>query len=284
MKQAKRTIVILSLALASCRGPVFSPTATPQTFSVRIVATTATYPLLRELAAGYERPGILLAVDSAAASWDTIYGQLIAGDAPFALTTYLPSSGGLWAAPIGQDGIAVIVHPATSIAALTVEDVRRIFTGQVTTWAELGGADQPVVVVSRDAGADTRHVFDALVLGERDPAHGARLALSSQGMVATVARTPGAVGYVSMALVTDQVRAVALAAAPGDTPHLPTPQTVSQGLYPLRAPVLVTGPDAPEEQSAYRDWFAWMQSSAGQAIVGQQYGTLYPAPDAPSGR
>ena len=281
MKQAKRTIVILSLALASCRGPVFSPTATPHMLNVRIVATTATYPLLRDLAAGYERPGILLAVDSAAASWDTVYGQLIAGDAPFALTTYLPSDSGLWAAPIGLDGIAVIVHPATSIPALTVDDVRRIFLGQVTTWAELGGTDQPVTVVSRDSGADTRQVFEALVLDDREPAHGARLALSSQSMVAIVARTPGAVGYVSMAHVTDQVRAMPLSASPGDAAHLPTPETVSQDLYPLRTPVLVTGPEAPGEQSIYRDWFAWMQSSAGQAVVGQHYGTLAPAPDAP---
>ncbi len=281
MKRAKHTIVILSLALASCRGPVFSPTATPQTLTVRFVATTATYPLLQDLAAGYVRPGFLLTVDSAAASWDTVYGQLLAGEVPYALTTYLPPDAGLWAAPIGQDGIAVIVHAATLTPALTLDDLRRIFQGQIATWADLGGTDQPITIVSRDSGADTRHIFEALVLGDHKPALGARLALSSQSVVDIVGSTPGAVGYVSMAFLTDSVRAVPLAGHSGEPSYLPTPATVSQDLYPLRAPVLVVGLQAPGDQDVYRDWFAWMQSSAGQMIVGQHYGTLHPAPGTP---
>jgi phosphate transport system substrate-binding protein len=277
MRRAKRTIIILSLALASCQGPMAVPTATPQTYTVHIMATTATYPLLHRLASRYERPGTLLAVHSVAANWTTVYDRLLAGEVPFALTTYLAADAKLWAAPIGQDGIAIIVHTANPVPALTTDDLRLIFQGQITSWAELGGADLPVQVVSREAGADTRLAFESLVMAGQPITLSARLALSSQSMVEIVANNPGAIGYVSMgwAATSRQVRMVPLLAASGDpTPQLPTPETVSTGVYPLRTPILVVGPDAPDPGTIYYDWFAWMQSEPGQRVVAQRHGTL----------
>jgi phosphate transport system substrate-binding protein len=276
MRRAKSTIVILSLALASCRGPMVSPTATPHTVSVRILATTTTYSLLRDLALAYEEPGTLLAVNSAEGSWSTIYPRLLAGEAPFALTTYLPPDANLWAAPVGQDGIAIIVHAANPVPALTADELRLIFQGQITTWTEVGGPDLPVTVVSREDGADTRLVFEALVMGQRRTTLTARLALSSVSMVDRVATDPGAVGYVSMAQVDDRVRVVPVAAQAGDPPLRPTVETVSSYADPLRAPILVVGAAPPEADSVYRDWFAWMQSDSGQAIVGRRHGALRP--------
>lgn len=277
MRRTKRTIVVLSLALASCRGPMAVPTTTPQLYTVHIFATTATYPLLQELAYGYQRPGTLLAVNSAAAGWSTLYDWLRAGDVPYALTTYLPAQAGLWVAPIGQDGIAIIVHPTNTVPALTIPDVRRLFRGQIASWAAAGGADLPVVVVSREAGADTRFVFEDQVMGGQPITLAARLALSSQSMIDIVANTPGAVGFVSMGWISgdSRVRALPLQAAPDDPqsqPQLPTPETVSAATYPLRAPILVVGLNPPDPGTIYYDWFAWMQSEEGQQIVTQRYG------------
>jgi ABC-type phosphate transport system substrate-binding protein len=273
MRRAKRTIIILSLALASCRGPLAVPTATPQTYTVHILATTATYPLLQDLADGYKRPGTLLAINSTVVDWATIYNRLLAGDVPFALTTYVPARASLWAAPIGQDGIAIIVHASNAIPALSVSDLRLIFQGQITSWAALGGDDQPVTAVSRESGADTRLAFEALVMDGQPITLNARLALSSASMVEIVAETPGAIGYVSMAWAADsRVRVVPVGTADGA--QVPTPETVSADLYPLRAPVLIVGPEAPIPNTIYYDWFAWMQSEAGQQIVARHYGTM----------
>lgn len=276
MKRAKSTIVILGLALAGCGGPVAAPTVTPYTVEVHILATTATYPLLQDLVAAYTRPGTLLAVNSAVADWETIYRRLLAGDAPFALTAYLPPGVHLWAAPIGQDGIAIVVHSTNTIPSLTTNDLRTIFQGRVVSWSQVGGPDLPVLVVSREAGSDTRLAFEALVMGDRQTTLGARLALSSQSMVEIVSSEPGAVGYVSMAYVNEQVRSVPITTG-GDTPPVPlTRETVTADTYPLHTPILVVGPNPPAEDSIYRDWFAWMQSAAGQVVVGQRYGTLHP--------
>jgi phosphate transport system substrate-binding protein len=275
MRRTKHTIIILGLALASCRGPMAVPTATPQTYTVHILATTATYPLLQELAAGYNRPGTLLAVNSAVVDWATIYDRLLAGEVPFALTTYIPAGADLWAAPIAQDGIAIIAHIANPVPALTVDDLRQIFQGQITSWAAMGGDDQSVMVVSRESGADTRLAFEALVMNRQPVTLNARLALSSESMVEIVAETPGAIGYVSMtwAAADSRVRVVPVWSASGDA-QLPTPETVGADAYPLRTPVLIVGLEAPAPDTIYYNWFTWMQSDPGQQIVAQHYGTL----------
>ena len=279
MKRAKRTIIILSLALASCRGPMTHPlaTITPQTMHLRLLATTSTAPLLQDFIAAYKQPGILLAVEWAAVEWPAIRERLLAGDAHFALTTTLSPDLGWWAAPVGQDGIAIIVHASNDLPQITLDDLRLIFAGQVTTWADLGGPDAPIIVVSREDGADTRLTFEALVMRQQPVTSAARLALSSRTMAEIVAETPGAVGYVSMAFLAQdhRARAIPVASRAGETAFLPTPDTVSAGEYPLRVPILVVGPAPPPDDSFYRDWFAWMQSDEGQAIAGRRYGVAH---------
>lgn len=274
MKRAKRTIVILGLALASCRGPVMSPTVTPQTINVRILATTSTYPLLQEFVEVYQPPQLLLAVDQAAAGWTTVYEHVLSGDVPFALTNYLPADTGLWAAPIGWDSVVMITHASNQAPALSLDDLRLLFQGRVQSWAELGGADLPVTVVSRESGDGLRQVFDELVMGRSRVTSGAQMALSAASMVELVGSQPGAVGYVSMASLSDRVRALPLLVGGQPDAVLPTPATVTSGAYPLRTPLLVIGHEPPEPDGVYWDWFAWMQSATGQHIIGQWYGAL----------
>ncbi|MCD4684385.1 MAG: substrate-binding domain-containing protein [Anaerolineae bacterium] len=275
-RNAKRTLVVLGFALASCRGPVLSPTASPQAVHVRMLATTATYPLLQDCAAAYQPVGQLLAIDAAAAGWATIYARVQAGDVPYAFTTALAPETPLWATQIGWDGIAIIVHAALPITVLTRDELRLIYQGRTASWSALDAGNVPVTVVSREDGADTRLAFEALVMDGRRTTPGARLALSSASVVELVAETPGAVGYVSMSFADERVRVVALEDAAGGDAQLPTPETVSAGNYSLRVPVLVVGQVAPEPGSVYYEWFAWMQSQPGQMVIGARYGMVLP--------
>lgn len=276
MKRATRTIAVISLALVSCRGPTFAPTATPEVLDVRMLATTATFPLLEDFARSYAQPGTVLVVNSTQASWATVHRALAAGDAPFALTTYLPPEAGLWAAPIGQDAIAIITHPANPVTALTLAEVRALFLGHITTWAALDGPDLSVTVVSHETGTDTYLAFRAGALNGKDVTPGARLALSASRLVEIVTGTPGAVGFVSLAHLkaTTPVRVLPVAVDTNSAPVVPALATVAAGEYPLCTPVLVVGPQPPAPASFYRDWFAWMQSPPGQRIVARYYAAL----------
>jgi hypothetical protein len=296
-RTAKRTIVILGLALAGCQGPVTLPvTVTPHVVPVRILATTATYPLLQDLVAGYHISDTVLAVNSTVVNWATIQARLLAELAPdaagsasgpawYALTTFLPpdlaSEYGWWVAPVGRDAIAIIVHPANPIAALTLRDLRLLMVGEIGNWTAVGGLDMPVVVVSREPGADSYLAFDAHLMRGRLPTGSAQLALSSARMVEIVARTPGAIGYVSLGWLLDQtdqpgVKIISLATDDESSPVLPDPATVNARQYPLLTPVMIVGLAPPAVGSDVYQWFAWMQSDAGQQIVTQHYGSFSP--------
>jgi len=274
MKRAKRTIVVLSLALASCQGTIAPPAATPQVFSLQLLTTPEMVALVQELAAEFTPDSGAISLRGVTTRWDNAIQQVQAGQASYALTSFVPASAALWAAPVGYDGLAIIVHAGNPVAALTIEQIRQIFQGRITWWAEVGGPPLPITVVAQEPNAEFSQVFQAQIMNGQRITPSARLALSSARTIDLVAQTPGAIGYVSLAALDGRVRAVPL--DQGSTPIAPTRATVSSGAYPLRTSIVVVGLTAPDEHSIYREWFAWMQSAAGQAIVGRRYGTLLP--------
>jgi len=273
MKRAKRTIVIISLALASCRGPVYSPTMTPQVFNVRLIATVSTAPLLAEWVEAYGEHAALI-VDLSSVGWPAAQAQVLSGRVAYAATLSLAPDPALWAAPIAIDGIALIVHPSNPIPALTREDLRALFLGRAAAWTVLGGPALPVTVVSAETGDDLRQGLELLALGGGRITQGARLALSPRSMIDLVAGEPGAIGYVALSALTGaapgSVRIVPIDPGTGEPPVLPTPAARNERRYPLRLPVSVVGRQAPPPDSPYYALFAWMQSDEGQAFLAER--------------
>ncbi len=277
-RKTKRTLVVVTLALASCRAPMQAPTSTPEVVPLYFVTSSSTDTLLRNLAASYTRENSLVAIVDQAANGTSIAMALDPAESStpslYALTTYLPNLDNLWAAPLGQDGIAIVVHPRLNIPQLSAGDLRRIFTGAVENWVEFGGPDVPITVVSRDAESDTRRVYERLVLGQRQMTYNAILALTDAAMLDVVAQTPGAIGFMSMALVSGQVRVMPLVGETGDTPVLPTPLTVANETYPLRTPLLIVGTKPPEPGDGYYEFIVWAQQAQAQEIIGERYAPL----------
>ncbi|MCL2379441.1 MAG: phosphate ABC transporter substrate-binding protein [Coriobacteriia bacterium] len=103
--------------------------------------------------------------------------------------------------PVAYDGIAVIVHPSNPVSDLTVEQVRDIFAGNITNWSEVGGEDLPVVIVNRDEASGTRSAFASAVM-EDELFEVNSVVLPGTGQVReVVARTPEAIGYISVGFV-----------------------------------------------------------------------------------
>lgn len=123
-------------------------------------------------------------------------------------------------------GITPIVNKAVGVSDLTVVQLRRLFTGEITNWKQVGGKDLPVVVVNRAQGSGTRATFEKWVLGDRQPM--AAQEQDSTGMVRSiVASTPGAVSYVAFSYVDKTVRPLALSGVK------PTDQNVTTGSWPI---------------------------------------------------
>ena len=110
---------------------------------------------------------------------------------------------------VAIDGIAVVVDPANTVTNLTKDQLISIYTGETTNWSEVGGADQAIVVVGREAGSGTRGAFEELLEIEDACAYANELD-STGAVMAKVASTPGAIGYVSLDVLDDTVIAVQL--------------------------------------------------------------------------
>lgn len=268
MGRAGRTIAIVAFTLVTSCSTQMIPAATPttQTTALRLYTTTATLPLARDLTNGYSQAQPNIVFEIASGNYQAMIEQLGEDDSAYFLTNHLPIDSPLWAAPIGQDGIAVIVHPDNPVSGLSVEQLRVIYQGHITNWHELDGSDLETVVFSRENGSGTRAEFEQLVMGDRRTTQSALVAPSSAAMVASVAAQSQSIGYVSMSYLDSSVRALAL-----DDVE-PTLENVYANTYPLRSTLFFAGRHEPEAD--YRAFIAWTQSVEGQAVVAQHYAPL----------
>ena len=141
---------------------------------------------------------------------------------------------GLVGTVLAYDGIAVIVNPANTVEDLDLGTIAKIYTGEITNWSEVGGADAEIVLVGREAGSGTRSGFEELT--ETVDKCKYRQELTSTGDVITaVAQNPDAIGYASLASVKDSVKALKVAGV------TPSEEAVKDGTYLIQRPfVLVT--------------------------------------------
>lgn len=166
---------------------------------------------------------------------------------------------------IAWDGIAVVVHPDNTISEITFEELKGIYTGSITNWAEVGGEDTEISVVGRDSSSGTYEYFKEAVLGEDSFTENA-LSLSDNGLVKeSVVGNPQAIGYIGYAYLDDDVKALALDAGNGLVET--TPENIKSGDYPL-ARQLYYYTDG-EPTGLAKEFVDYVYSPAGQEIVSE---------------
>ena len=162
---------------------------------------------------------------------------------------------------VAIDGIAVIVDKDNTVAELSSDDLGKIYKGEVTNWSELGGNDEAIVVIGRENGSGTRTAFEEL-LGLEDACKYAQELDSTGGVLAKVASTPGAIGYVSLDVVDDTVNAVSLNGAEASE------ESILAGNYLLSRPfVMATKGEISEQNELVKTWFDYIASEDGQAVI-----------------
>ena len=164
---------------------------------------------------------------------------------------------------VAIDGIAVCVDPANEVADLTKEQLTNIYNGTVTNWKEVGGADEPIIVIGREAGSGTRGAFEELV----DLVDGCKYAneLDSTGaVIAKVASTPGAIGYASLDALDDSVKALSLEGVEA------TAENIKAGNYFLSRPfVMATKGEISEQNDLVQAWFDFVLGDEGQQVASE---------------
>ena len=161
---------------------------------------------------------------------------------------------GLVKIPIAHDGIAIIVHPSNPINNLSVEQVRDIFAGQITNWAQLGGPDLPITLINRDESSGTRDAFGKAIMGDA-PFEINAVVLPGTGQVReVVTRAPGAIGYISVGFVAPRFIKTQVKALSIDN-VAPEDEYVASGVYPISRTLYFLTKGMPEgEVKAYIDY------------------------------
>ncbi len=168
---------------------------------------------------------------------------------------------------IAVDGIGVVVNPKNQVGELTQEQVVKIFKGEITNWKDVGGADQEIIVVSREEGSGTRSAFEEILKlqEERDGktysllANDALIAEGNGAVKSNIASKEAAIGYLSIGVMDSSVKGIKLDGAE------PTEDNVVNGSYKLSRPFLMVTKG--EATGDTKDFIDWILSDDGQKIV-----------------
>ncbi len=174
----------------------------------------------------------------------------------------------LHAVIIAKDAIAIIVNPKNPIQDLSLEQIRLVFSGKIRNWKELGGPFHPIVLVTREEGSGTRESFQKFVMGKEDINLEALVQDSNGAVRQVVASNPNAIGYISLGLVNDQVRAVKIS---GVEPNL---ADIDSGKYTLVRPFLFVFKEEPMGEA--KSFLQFVLSPLAQKLLSKE--GLVPVP------
>ncbi len=134
---------------------------------------------------------------------------------------------------VAFDGIAMIVHPSNPVKNLTVDQIKDVYMGKITNWKELGGANEKIVVISRDTNSGTYETFEGLVMKKEKIVDGAEYVGSNGQARQRVQSTKGAIAYVGLGFVDRSVKALTVNDVEAN------PKTISLGDYPIARPLFM---------------------------------------------
>lgn len=167
---------------------------------------------------------------------------------------------GLIATVLAYDGIAVIVNPENPVSDLDVEEISKIYTGEIANWSEVGGSDAEIVLIGREAGSGTRDGFESIT-GTEDLCNYRQELTSTGDVITTVASNPGAIGYASIASVKDTVKVLSVGGV------APDEESIKNGTYVVQRPfIMVTKADTPLSEYA-QSFYDYALSEGAREII-----------------
>ena len=179
--------------------------------SIQIAGSTSVQPLSEELAMEFmsKYPDVKINVAGGGSGAGIKAAQDGTADICASSRKLKPEEKSVKEIVIAKDGIAVVVNPANPVNNLTMEQIKSVFSGEVTNWKDLGGSDAPITVVIREDGSGTRGAFEEIVLGKDVKFTDKAIIQNTTGALrTTVAGTPDAIGFISLGALNDKVKAL----------------------------------------------------------------------------
>jgi phosphate transport system substrate-binding protein len=256
MKQTTQAL-ILTLAAGAA---LFTGCGKPRE-NITLAGSTAFQPFAEKLSDAYmsTHPGVAITIQGGGSALGIQSAVSGAAQVGMADLVKLPKEAdGLKSLIVARDGIAIVVNPANSVAGLTLEQARGIFSGKIKNWKEVGGADHAIAVISREAGSGTRSSFEQII-GGITLSPDALIQDSNGTIRETVANDAHAVGYLSHGLINEKIKAVAVDGSAC------TEADIMAGRYTLVRPVFLVYKDSVSPTCG--DFLAYVMSAEAQSLL-----------------
>lgn len=161
---------------------------------------------------------------------------------------------------LAYDGIAIIVNVENPVADLTVEQIAKIYTGEITNWNEVGGSDGQIVLVGREAGSGTRDGFESIT-GTKDACQYRQELTSTGAVITAVESNPNAIGYASLASVKESVKAISVNGI------VPSESTVKDGSYAIQRPFVLVTREGVKLSETAQAFFTYITSGEANELI-----------------
>ena len=161
---------------------------------------------------------------------------------------------------VALDGIAMVVHNSNPVKGLKMEQLKDIYAGKITNWSQVGGANRPIVVISRDTNSGTFETFEKLVMNKGKITSGAETVGSNGQMRARIESTPAAIGFVGLGFV-EGVKAITVNNVVAE------PATIQTGEYPIARPLFMYTNQYPKMGTPLYNFVNLYLTEEGQEIV-----------------
>ncbi|MFN8443710.1 MAG: phosphate ABC transporter substrate-binding protein [Caldilineaceae bacterium] len=285
------TLILVSFVLFGCEQ---TQVATPEPVTITIAGATSMRPVLQALSAEFSRRHPAVLFDLRGGGSTIGEEQLVAGQIDLAASTLTPSDPQnnqditadqkIFRVPIGIDGLAIIVHRSNKVTALSLAQVRDLFSGKIVQWSAVGGDERDVLLVSREDGSGSRQLFESRLMGAEAVSLTAIVMPTSADVVDYVAKNPQAIAYVSRSYLVDQLDQVQPDVASSNNSlsnqvkvvalegKLPTLENLKDSSYLLSAPIYLVGNGQP--QGTIRQFIEFILGPVGQGIVGHYHARI----------
>ncbi|UWG98617.1 phosphate ABC transporter substrate-binding protein [Dehalobacter sp. DCM] len=252
---------ILALSVSGCGN---SGTAQQQA-TITVAGSTSVQPISEALAEAFmeKNKDIKVNVQGGGSGAGIKSAQEGTADIGSSSRELKSDEAGLTETVICKDGILVAVNPQNTVSDLTLEQIKKIYSGDITNWKEVGGADQAINIVTREAGSGTRGAFEELVMGKDTAISDKAVVQNTTGAVrAAVAGDANAIGYISMASIDDTVKVITVEGVAGNA------ENVINGTYKIQRPFLYLTKGEPA--GAVKTFIDFVLSEEGQSIIEQE--------------
>lgn len=245
---------VTSILSSSCARPSSEK-------SITIAGSTSIQPLADRWAEVYmkKHPGLGINVQGGGSSAGIQAAKSGAADIGMSSRELKPEEKDLLEVIVAWDGLAIIVHPTNPVDDLSIVQVQNIFAGNIRRWAFIGGPDKDIHVVTREEGSGTRDAFQEMVMGRMRIFKGAIVQDSNGTVREIVANDPYSIGYISLGLVNERVKAIRLDGVEASV------ENIENRKYRLVRPFLflTSGPPG----SGVRDFLNFVLSREGQELI-----------------